>query len=996
MSAKDILLKTLQGAPIQVTQKDDSGKRVPDQAGTVAAQEKAAAIQKSFDEWVWEDPQRRERMEQIYNETHNASVPRVYDGSHQNFPGMAMQWQKQMRPHQRDAIYRGVIDGTVLLAHEVGFGKTATMVATAQERKRLGLANKPIFVVPKATHEQFVGQFMELYPGAKLLSPDASDFTAGKRQTFLSRIATGDWDGVILSSEQFEKIPVSPETEAKWISQQREELAGALIDFDADSPESKRTQKQMQVKLDNYETRLRELGDRMADRSDDAQSFETLGVDQIYVDEADRYKNLPYVTNMGSGRGGVKGLPQSESQRAWDMYMKIRYLQEQQGQKPDGSFAKGGVVFATGTPVANTIAETWTMMRYLQPDELKRRGLESFDAWAKTYGQISSGIEQTAAGKYKAVQRFSQFVNLPELSRLFQNVTDIRVASEVPEMMAAQPRLVDRNGENKRVTVVSPPHDALQDYMEALVERVDKLGTVPPEEDNMLKISSDARKASLDVRMVDPSAPHNPEGKVATAARTIARIHKEEEENKGTQLVFLDMGTPKAREAKDSDKETDGDESLTREESDVLTNVYGALRKELVANNVEDDQIAFIHDHKTPAAREDLFDKVRSGEVRVLVGSTEKIGVGVNVQDRAAAAHHIDVPWRPRDVEQREGRIIRQGNKVYGPVTDPDSGALLAPGKGVKIFQYVQEGSFDGFMWQAVESKAKAIKALMKRHQTSRGMDDIDPFILGVAEAKALASGNPLVKRAEELKLKVMTGRASHAAHQRASFDARSQQQALERQTGLYAKWLPSMELDAKHVKNLPPKADFSATIKGKEYDKRADAARALSAALTDVEYDPIPTDPTPLGVFKGFGIGGTNTGLGYRLVIARPETRQPYETGHIQKDDITAAGLMSRLDNLVKSIPSRTEMIGERMDQGQDSLRLYGEQLRKQFEGAGELEHAEQQLRVIQARLSGNLEGLPKGDDPEMDVNADYIAPAGTTPREVPDADAIDLGESG
>ena len=750
MSAKDILLKTLQGAPLQVREKDASGKSVIDQAGTIAAQEKAAAIQKSFEEWVWQNPDRRERLEEVYNDTHNANVPRVYDGSHQTFPGMSLEWQNQMHPHQRDAIYRGVNDGTVLLAHEVGFGKTATMVATAKERKRLGLANKPVFVVPKATHEQFVGQFMELYPGAKILAPDASDFTAGKRQDFLSRIATGDWDGVVLSSEQFEKIPISPETEAKWISQQKQELAGALLDFDADSTESKRTQKQMQTKLENYETRLKELADKMGDRSDDTQYFETLGIDQIYVDEADRYKNLPYVTNMGSGRGGVKGMQQSESQRAWDMYMKIRYMQEKQGQKPDGSFAKGGVVFATGTPVANTIAETWTMMRYLQPDELKRRGLESFDAWAKTYGKITSGIEQTAAGKYRPVQRFSQFVNLPELGTLFQNVADIRVASEVPEMMAARPHLVDRKGENKRETVVSPPHEALQSYMEELVERADQLGKVPPEEDNMLKISSDARKASLDVRMVEPSAPYNPYGKVPMAAQNIAEIYQQEEENKGTQLVFLDLGTPKAKEAKDDDASA-GDESLTKEETDVLTNVYGTLRKELVAKGVSEDDVAFIHDYKTPAAREDLFDMVRRGDVRVLVGSTEKIGVGVNVQDRAAAAHHIDVPWRPRDVEQREGRIIRQGNEVYGPVIDKETKARLAPGPGVKLFQYVQEGSFDGFMWQAVETKARAIKSLMKRQQTSRGMDDIDPFILGVAEAKALASGNPLVKRAEEL-----------------------------------------------------------------------------------------------------------------------------------------------------------------------------------------------------------------------------------------------------
>ena len=994
MDAKDILLKTLQGAPIQVTEKDASGKRVPDQAGTIAAQEKAAAIQKSFEEWVWENPDRRESLEKLYNETHNASVPRVFDGSHQTFPGMALEWQTQMRPHQRDAIYRGVNDGTVLLAHEVGFGKTATMVATAKERKRLGLANKPVFVVPKATHEQFVGQFMELYPGAKILSPDASDFTAGKREEFLSRIATGDWDGVVLSSEQFEKIPLSPETEAKWISQQRQELLGALVGFEADSAESKRTQKQIQKRIENYTTSLEELRDRMADRSDDTITFESLGIDQIYVDEADRYKNLPYATNMGSGRGGVKGMQQSESQRAWDMYMKIRYMQEKHGQKPDGSFAKGGVVFATGTPVANTIAETWTMMRYLQPDELKRRGLESFDAWAKTYGKITSGIEQTAAGKYQPVQRFSQFVNLPELSGLFQNVADIRVASEVPEMLAAQPRLVDQKGENKRETVVSPPHPALQDYMEELVKRAEKIGTVPPEVDNMLKISSDARKASLDVRMVDPSAPHNPDGKVPTAAKNIAEIYHEEEKDKGTQLVFLDLGTPKAKETKD-DAAPGDDESLTQEESDVLTNVYGTLRKELVAKGVPEDDVAFIHDYKTPAAREELFDMVRSGDVRVLVGSTEKIGVGVNVQDRAAAAHHIDVPWRPRDVEQREGRIIRQGNEVYGPVIDKETKARLSPGRGVKIFQYVQEGSFDGFMWQTVESKARAIKSLMKRQQTSRGMDDIDPFILGVAEAKALASGNPLVKRAEELKLIVASGLASHGAHKRASFDARTQKQRLELDIGQYRKWMPLMESDTEHVKNLPPKTDFKAIIEGKEYDKRTDAATALEAALKGVKYDPNPTEPEPLGDYKGFAVSGVNTDQGYQLVIAHPDTEQPYQSGYIEKDEIKAAGLMSRLDNMVKGIPDRTAQIRERLEQGEDSLKLYEEQLSKQFEGAGELDHAARQLRVIQAQLSEDQKGLREGDDPEMDVMAEYVQSADDTPREVPDADPMDLREA-
>lgn len=655
MSAKDILLKTLQGAPISVTQKNPDGTRSYDPEGTLAAQQKAEEMQKSFEEWVWQDAERRERLEDLYNDAHNSIRQRLFDGSHQTFPGMSAKWQRQMRPHQQDAIYRVVNDGTALLAHEVGFGKTATMVAAAMERKRLGLANKPVFVVPKATHEQFIDDFLDIYPGARLLAPDATDFQKGNREQFLTRIATGDWDGVILSTEQFEKIPLSAATEAKWIRKQQDEMRSALTEIDTSSAEGKRTQKQISKRLLNYTARLEELRDRMRDRSDDAQTFESLGIDSLYVDEADRYKNLPYVTRMTAGRGGVKGLPQSQSQRAWDMYMKIRHLQEVAGEKPDGSFAKGGVVFATGTPIANTIAEAWTMMRYLQPGEMKRKGLESFDAWAKTYGQVSSGIEQTAVGTYKPVQRFNRFVNLPELSQLFQNVADIRVASEVPEMVAQQPVLIGPEGEQgKRITVVAPSHPALESYMADVVKRVDKLGTVDPTEDNMLKISSDARKASLDVRMVNPKAPYNPESKTALAAENIARIHKEEEADKGTQLVFLDFGTPKAKEGKDTDEDAPpGADDLTGEELKLLSNVYGALRNELKSRGVPEDQIAFIHDYKTNTAREDLFDDVRKGDVRVLVGSTDKIGVGVNVQDRAAAAHHIDVPWRPRGAARR-------------------------------------------------------------------------------------------------------------------------------------------------------------------------------------------------------------------------------------------------------------------------------------------------------------------------------------------------------
>ena len=1018
MRAKDILLKTLQGAPIALTKPgEESGTRVHDAEGTLAAQQKADAMQKAFEEWIWKDPERRARLEERYNDTHNAMRPRIFDGSHQTFPGMSATWQKQLRPHQRAAVARVVNDGTALLAHEVGFGKSATMVAAAMERKRLGLANKPVFVVPKATHKQFTSDFMKVYPGARILAPDSTDFQKGKREAFLNRIATGDWDGVILSYEQFERIPLSPETESKWIRQQMVELQGALMEMsgEVDNKQAERTQKQMSKKLQNYKVRLQYLRDKMAQRSDDTRTFEDLGIDQLYVDEADNYKNLPYVTRMTAGRAGIKGLPQSEANRSWDMYMKIRYLQDKNGQKPDGSFAKGGVVFATGTPVANTIAETWTMMRYLQPAELKRRGLDNFDAWAKTYGHVKSGMEYTAGGKYKTVQRFSRFVNLPELSNLFQNVADIRVASEVPEMMEAQPRLIDDTGQPKRITVVAPSHEALEDYMADIIKRVDALKNTPPNIDNMLKISSDARKASMDVQMVEPNAPYNPQGKIGKAAENIARIYEEEADRKGTQLVFLDLGTPK--ETKDKDAGEADEEELTGEEADLLTNVYGRLRTELSNKGVPASQVAFIHEHDRPGDREEILEKVRRGDVRVLVGSTQKLGVGVNVQDRAAAAHHIDVPWRPRDVEQREGRVIRQGNVVYGPELD-DEKNVIGPGRGVRIYQYVQENSFDRFMWQAVEEKARGIKSLMKREQPHRGMEDIDEFVIGASEAKALASGNPLAIRAEELRQKVEMGRLAHAAHKRSRFEAEQRTAMLESQAEAYRKQLPALEADAKRVKALDPDADFTMTVGDETFEKRADAAKALEAEIRDTPYDHEHANDVragkpgafqPLGTFKGFEFGAINDYDGRHIVVRHPETQHPYVSKPITPvdEDLSATGLMTRLDNGIKGIPARAAKVAESIETTEENLRLYAEQMATQFDGGPALDYAERQLRVIRARLADpddKTKILREDDDAAMDVLTDWTpsmaiaspakAPA-ETPREIPDADPIDLQEA-
>ena len=965
MSADKILLKVLEGSPIQVKKKG-----TPDPEATAAAQQKADQMRQSFADWVWTDPDRTRHLEDIYNDTHNAHRPRIFDGSHQTLPGMAAEWQRQLKKHQRDAIYRVVNDGTTLLAHEVGFGKTASMVASAMERKRLGLANKPLFVVPKATREQFADEFMEIYPGARILVAGDTDFQSGNRERFLSRIATGDWDGVIVSGEQFSAIPLLPETEAKWLRKQRDDLEAALVDVDTSSAGGRRAQNDITTRIRNYETRLRYLVAKMQDRSDDVLAFEQLGVDQLYVDEADRYKNLPYTTRMG----GVKGLPQTESQRAWDMYMKIRHLQEKHGEKPDGRFAKGGVVFATGTPVANTIAEAYTMMRYLQPGEMKRRGLESFDAWAQTYGLIKTGIEVTPAGKYKPTQRFSRFVNLPELGVLFQHVADIRVASEVPEMVAAQPLLIgDDNQQGDRVIKVAPTHRDLQDYMRTLVKRVNKLGQVDPREDNMLKISNDARKAALDVRMVNPDADYNPSGKIAIAAANIAEIHDRETPRKGVQLVFLDLGTPKAN---DKPKDTDtgvsaahmDEEILTGEEQELLTNVYASIRSELVGRGVNEDEIAFIHDYKTPAQRESLFEDVRAGEVRVLVGSTEKIGVGVNVQDRAAAAHHIDVPWRPRDLEQREGRIIRQGNKVYGPVIDKETEARISPGRGVHIFLYVQQGSFDNFMWNAIEEKARGIKALMKRDQPHREMDDIDPFVISAAEAKALASGNPLAMRSIELEQEIFQGQLGRAAHRKQVATARGQVGELDRALSLWRAAVPRQAADAEYVESLDPDAPFAATMGRTEYDERPDASKALEQSLRAVPYDPAG-DAVPIGRFKGFEVFGLNTDRGYQVRVSRPDSEQTYTSAPVERGALSATGVMRRLDNLVKGIPKRAQETAAKLEEGERSYQLYGEQVNVPFTGADKLAFQERQLRVIKARLAEKPDMLLPGDDYEMNV---------------------------
>ena len=959
---------------------------------SLAAQQKVKKMQEDFEEWVWQDPQRGAQLAELYNRTQNDLRPRVFDGNHQTFPGMSADWQNKLRKHQRDAIYRVVQDGTALLAHEVGFGKTAVMVAGGMERKRLGLSRKPVYVVPKATHAQFREQFLELYPQAKVLFPAEKDFTPQNRREFLARVRTGDWDAIILTMDQFSNIPVRPETEAIWQERHVEELRDAFEASEANDDTKSRTHKQIETALKNERKKLAELQYDIANKADQkGEYFEDLGIDQLFVDEADNYKNLRYVTKMGE----VKGLPQPKANRSWDMFLKTQYLQggieglKGSGDTDDGrGFARQGVVFATGTPVANTIAEAWTMMRYLQNRELHRRGYQHFDAWVRTYGRIESGLEQTPQGKYKQVTRFANFNNLPELSALLQNVADIRVASEVPQMLEAQPRLVDREGKAKRITEKAPTYPSLKKYMGHLIKRADNMGKVDPSVDNMLKLSSDARKASLDIRMVqwpfeEPPVP-NPNGKIPMAAANVAEVYHAEADDKGTQIVFLDLATPKgqsedkpakpAKQNEEGEGEGEGDdaagnagqEALTVEEQKIVKDAYNIIRRELLAKGVPADQIAFIHDYDSKKKQQDLFDKVRAGDVRVLLGSTGKLGVGVNVQDRAAAIHHIDVPWRPRDIEQREGRIVRQGNKVYGPVFDEETGDLLNPGKGVKIFNYVQEGSFDEFMWQGVQIKGQAIKSLVKRYVTQRKVEDIDPLVLGAAEAKALASGDPRIMRLEELRQKVQTLRLERAAHDSNARNSAVQAQQLVEQVAAQRRRLPKIEIDAQIARKATDAADeFAMTIGAQSHAKRPDADQAIKKSMKAL---PFKGDWRQVGEYGGLNVMAVNTDTGYRVALLNPATDVLHQSSDIT--ELGGANVVTRIDNVLKGIANSAADLRKKLDQSEESLSFYQGEVGQRFDGSVELKQAEGELQSLRRDIEGVKDDAPEGETYEVQAD--------------------------
>jgi N12 class adenine-specific DNA methylase len=689
-------------------------KPVINPTATEAAREKQERIKEKFKEWVWKDDDRRERLVRLYNDTFNHSRVRTFNGEHLTLPGASTAVQLQL--HQKAGVWRILQTENTLLGHVVGAGKTYTMVAAAMELKRLGLARKPMFAVPNHMLGQFSTELLTLYPGANILVAGREDFEAQNRKKLFSRIATGNWDAIIVTHSGFERIPLSEETQVRFFKEQLDELE--KVKRDHAGTDNRRLVKEIEKAKKRLEAKLETLA--ASHKKDNTLTFEELGVDRLFVDEAHYFKNLFYISKMTR----IAGLPQTASERAFDMYLKVRHIQS----KNDG----GGVVFATGTPIANSMAEMFTMQRYLQPDDLQKHKLHHFDGWAATFGEPVTAMELAPDGAgYRLNTRFARFINVPELMQIFRQMADVQTAAM---LNLARPKL---DGEKPAIRS-APATPPLKKFVQSLVERAHKLKTerVDPSEDNMLKITSEGRKAALDLRLMIPTAKDDPQSKVNLAVENIFRIWETTKDDRLAQLVFCDLSTPKEKGF----------------------SVYDDMEQKLVKLGVPPEEIAFIQDYDADNAKLMLFRSVRAGKTRILFGSTQKMGSGTNVQERLIALHHLDAPWRPADVEQREGRILRQGNK----------------NSVVQIYRYVTEGSFDAYMWQTLETKAKFISQVMSGDMTIRRIEDLDSTALTYAEVKAIASGNPLVIEKAQVDAELMKLTRLRSAHAEEQFRIRT------------------------------------------------------------------------------------------------------------------------------------------------------------------------------------------------------------------------------
>ena len=891
---------------------DGTERRVLNSKETTLAQQKQQAIKDAFQEWIWRDPNRRQTLVQQYNERFNSIRPREYDGSHIRFSGMSP--EITLREHQKNAIAHILYGGNTLLAHEVGAGKTFEMVAAVMESKRLGLCQKAMFVVPNHLTEQWASEFLRLYPSANILVTTKKDFETRNRKKFCARIATGDYDAVIIGHSQFEKIPISKERQEHLLQEQIYEIEDGIRELRAANAE-RFTIKSLERTKRGLELRLQKL--QAADRKDDVVTFEQLGIDRLYVDEAHSYKNLFLYTKMRN----VAGLSTSDAQKSSDMLLKCRYIDE----ITDGK----GVVFATGTPVSNSMTELFTMMRYLQHDLLQQKGLAHFDCWASTFGETTTAIELAPEGTgYRARTRFAKFYNLPELMSMFKIAADIKTADQ---LHLPRPEAVYH-------TEVSQPTAIQKEMVQMLSERAAKVhsGTVDPSNDNMLKITSDGRKLGLDQRIINPDLPDDPSSKVNRCVDNIFRIWQDGQADKLTQLVFCDLSTPKIAAAKRAEKPAGG--ALDNPElhaletqlasdgitSDVPFSVYDDIRSKLVALGIPREQIAYIHEANTEVRKKELFAKVRSGQVRVLMGSTFKMGAGMNVQDRLIALHDLDCPWRPGDLEQRGGRIIRQGNR----------------NKEVHIYRYVTEGTFDAYLWQTIENKQRFISQIMTSKSPVRSCEDIDETALSYAEIKALCAGDERIKEKMDLDVDVARLRLMRASHQ-------SQQYKLEdnllryfpEQIEAAKNAIAGLETDMQTVAAHPHPTDGFAgmEVKGDLLTDKDNAGAALLEAFKEVK----DSEPVPVGSYRGFQTALTAEGFYMDCILTlKGQMSHRVELG---KD---ARGNLTRIDNVLNAIPARL-----------NSQKVYLENLYAQMEAAktelGKPFPQEEELHVKSARLA-------------------------------------------
>ena len=865
---------------------DENGreKRELNQKETTIAQQKQQAIKDAFHDWVWKDPTRRHELVTRYNELFNSTRPREYDGSHIVFDGMNP--EITLREHQRTAIAHVLYGGNTLLAHQVGAGKTFEMVAAAMESKRLGLCQKSMFVVPNHLTEQWASEFLRLYPSANILVTTKKDFEKAKRKQFCARIATGDYDAVIIGHSQFEKIPISQERQERLLREQIDEIAAGIEEMERENGE-RFTIKRMEATRKSLEARLEKL--KADEKKDDVVTFEELGVDRLFVDEAHAFKNGFLATKMRN----VAGIATSESQKSTDMFLKCRYMDELTGGR--------GVIFATGTPVSNSMTELYTMQRYLQYGTLEKMGLIHFDAWASTFGETVTAIELAPEGTgYRARTRFAKFFNLPELMAMFKEVADIKTADQL--------HLPVPNAHYETMAV--KPSVYQEEMVEALSERASKVhsGAVDPKEDNMLRITSDGRKLGLDQRLMNPLLPDEPGSKVNACMENILRIYKEGDAQKLTQLVFCDLSTPH------------GDGSF---------NVYDDIRDKLVASGIPKEEIQFIHDADTEIKKKDLFAKVRSGQVRILFGSTQKLGAGTNVQDRLIALHDLDAPWRPGDLEQRAGRIVRQGNM------NPD----------VHIYRYVTEKSFDSYLWQTIENKQRFISQIMSSKSPVRACDDVDETALSYAEIKALCAGDPRIREKMDLDIEVAKLRLMKADYQSNQFKLEDQilkqypeeiRQAQERAKGYRA----DMALLEAHP--LPKDGFVGMVIKGKRIADKEAAGKMLLEACRLSPHD------MELGEYRGM-----------KMTVDYDSYRQEVklvlrgEMSHTVTMGTDVYGNLTRIENALANMPQKLEKEEERIAELERQTEQAKAELGKPFAQEKELEAKAAHLAELNAALN-------------------------------------------